>query len=223
MNLNLENLVQEAHKDVTRHFDALAPVLEKVLKGAVVSGAAVTGPYVSGRTALDLALIFNDSPGESLAALAGAFKPLAKKGFAPPLVLSQQELTTSLDVFPMEFLAMKQTGTVVAGEFDLDGIPIEKEHLRLQVERELRGLVLHCRMAYLSHASNEAALGRLVASGAGRLGSIFGAASFVLGTTTNVPADLVALVTEKRPRLSGNRLLELAASLDTLVEQIDTQ
>lgn len=221
MNPKLENIVESARADAARIWDLLAPAVEGKLLAAVVSGRAVTGPYVSGRSALDLALILDGPPGDVLAAVAQAFKPLAKKKLAPPLVLSRQELENSLDVFPVEFLALKQTGTVIAGEFDLDSLTIEKEHLRLQCERELRGLVLHCRMAYLSYGFDEAAMGGLVASGAGRLSAVLSATAYLLGTTPDILGELSSLAAEKRPRLTGARLLELACALEDLVEKID--
>ncbi|MFC1504832.1 hypothetical protein ACFL6D_05395 [Spirochaetota bacterium] len=58
-------------------------------------------------------------------------------------------IESSLDVFPVEFYNMKEVHIMAGGEDILSGMKIDKEHLRLQCERELRGLVLHMRSQYL--------------------------------------------------------------------------
>jgi hypothetical protein len=84
---------------------------------------------------------------------AEAVKP---KKFAPPkltgpvqyTLFSQDEITEALDVFPMEFLAMETTKTLLAGT-DILHTPINNDNLRHECEFTLRSTILKLRAAYL--------------------------------------------------------------------------
>ncbi len=58
-------------------------------------------------------------------------------------------MNSSLDTFPVEFLNIKRNYKVVFGEDILEGLFIEKEFIRMQCERELKGKLLLLRERYV--------------------------------------------------------------------------
>ena len=66
-----------------------------------------------------------------------------------PLVMTEEELTDGVDVFPIEFLNIKQHYEVLHGEDCLADITISKKHLRHQLEFEFRSKLIHLREEYL--------------------------------------------------------------------------
>ena len=66
-----------------------------------------------------------------------------------PLVMTKEELTDGVDVFPIEFLNIKQHYEVLHGEDCLTDITISKKHLRHQLEFEFRSKLIHLREEYL--------------------------------------------------------------------------
>jgi len=66
-----------------------------------------------------------------------------------PLVMTKEELTDGVDVFPIEFLNIKQHYKVLHGKDCLADITISKKHLRHQLEFEFRSKLIHLREEYL--------------------------------------------------------------------------
>ncbi len=66
-----------------------------------------------------------------------------------PLLLTKEELLDGADVFPIEFLNIKQHHTMLDGEDLLKDLVISKKHLRHQLEFEFRSKLLHIRGEYL--------------------------------------------------------------------------
>jgi hypothetical protein len=80
-------------------------------------------------------------------------KPLVikhtKKNKIVPLFFTQEELRDGSDVFPLEFLDIKQPHEVLYGEDLVDKIKFDKKHVRRQLEFELRSKLIHLRENYI--------------------------------------------------------------------------
>ncbi len=67
------------------------------------------------------------------------------------LVLTQEEIRTSADVFPVKFLDMRDRHQLVIGRDPFVGLEISEEYLRLRCEQELKSLLFQLRSTYLQH------------------------------------------------------------------------
>lgn len=86
-----------------------------------------------------------------------------KLGIACPLVLDRAHLSEARDVFPLEMLELHDRHNLLFGKEDpVTDLSIDAEHLRLAVEQQLKGKVIHLRAAYLD--CSEADLSRLLAA-----------------------------------------------------------
>lgn len=80
-----------------------------------------------------------------------------RKRFSRPLILDKEYIASSCDSYPMEFLDIKERYKVLLGEDVLSSVSIDTDHLRLQVERELKGKWLHLLEEYtlMSNSSKQ--------------------------------------------------------------------
>ena len=142
--------------------DVLPEVLEDLkrifkddLISATLHGSAAGGEYRPGLSDLNLLVVVTPAGLAALDRLAPYYKLWWKKRISPPLVLSPEELESSLDSFPLEFLNMKLRHQTFHGPDPLAGLAIDPADLRLQCERELRGKLFLLREAVISSAGRE--------------------------------------------------------------------
>lgn len=121
-----------------------------------------------------------------------------------PLLLTKKELVDGVDVFPIEFLNIKQHHTILHGEDFMKDIHVSKEHLRHQLEFEIRSKLIHLRGEYLQYKGKdlEALILAAVPTLAPLLGALlylknlqdfpdmFGAVSDGYGVDTHVLKDI---------------------------------
>ena len=67
-----------------------------------------------------------------------------------PYIVTEDELARLADVFPLRIWSMQKHGQTLHGEAIVDKIEIEREHLRLRVEQQLRNLQVRIRRRLLS-------------------------------------------------------------------------
>lgn len=85
-----------------------------------------------------------------------------RRGVAVPLMLSQSELSRTLDIFPLEYAAIMSTHVVVRGRNPFAGIRIPAEDLRRACEVQAKSQLIHLREAFLESHGDGAALSRLI-------------------------------------------------------------
>jgi len=79
-----------------------------------------------------------------------------RRGVPLPLLLDDENLATSCDVFPLEILTLMDSCEMLWGDGNpLDGLVIDHGNLRLEVEQQLKGKVLHLRQGYLADAADK--------------------------------------------------------------------
>jgi len=79
-----------------------------------------------------------------------------------PILLSEQEVRTSTDCFPMEFHDMRECRQVLFGNDVIDGLQIEDGFYRAMVEHELRAKTLRLRQKAGGVLSDKELLRRLM-------------------------------------------------------------
>ena len=145
-----ENLREE----VVKHFN---PFLDEVLNGykdkihsVYITGSALTPDFDSKLSDINSVIVLGKMDLLFLEHLAPLGKKYGKKRVAAPLIMTPEYITTSLDVFPIEFLNIKMLHHTVYGEDLLGEIEIKPSDLRQQCERELKAKLIGLRQGYLS-------------------------------------------------------------------------
>ncbi|MDP6642131.1 MAG: hypothetical protein QGF74_02005 [Candidatus Nanoarchaeia archaeon] len=76
-------------------------------------------------------------------------KTYHKKTKKYPLLLTKEELTDGLDVFPLEFLNIKLNHKILYGGGILKNLKFEKKFVRRELEFEFRSKLINLRQGYL--------------------------------------------------------------------------
>ena len=144
--------------------EQLKTALNDRLISAVLYGSAAAGDYVAGTSNYNVLLVLDRLGLAELDAVAKPALRWAKAGNRPPLLFTPDQLAASANVFPIELLDMRQSHRVLFGEDPLADVTIEREHLRLQLERELKGHLLALRERYLLAGGNPRRMAELLTS-----------------------------------------------------------
>jgi predicted nucleotidyltransferase len=132
------------------------------LRTVVLYGSAAAGDFLPGVSNYNLLLLIEPLTSRELERLEPTIAAWSRAGNAPPLVFTPAELAASVDAFPIELLDIQQSRRVLWGEDLLAELRIEREHLRLQIERELTGKLLSLRSQYLLTGGKPKAVGDLM-------------------------------------------------------------
>jgi predicted nucleotidyltransferase len=150
MEQKLQDLVDRLRK---AHGDRLVSV--------ILYGSAASGDHHGEFSDLNvLCVLTRVSPAEL-----GASEPIFKwwrDGNPTPLLLSEDEVRTSTDCFPIEFHDMQETRRVLFGKDVIQDLEIDRTFYRAQVEHELRAKLLRLRQKAAGVLGDKPALLRLM-------------------------------------------------------------
>ncbi|MBN1153587.1 hypothetical protein JXB12_01560 [candidate division KSB1 bacterium] len=148
-------------------------VLGDDLLSIILYGSGAKGDYVYKKSDINFALIVTEHGINRLRECLPLIKKYRKRKVTTPLFLTLEYIERSLDSYPVEFFNMKNNHQLVYGEDLFSGLVIDKQFLRLQSERELKGKLLHLREAYLSTAHKKKLMKQLISNSIISFSSIF--------------------------------------------------
>lgn len=180
--------------DVTKLADALQSALGDGLVALLLYGSAARQENRGAGGDINLLLIVRDATSAGLKPVAGALGGWLKARYAPPLVFGEAEWRSAADVFPMEIEDMRAAHVLLKGADPFAGVATTREHLRSELEREVRSKLLHLRTAYAAAAPDGQALEELLEQSSGTVLSLLRTALRVAGRP--VPAEGPAVVAE---------------------------
>lgn len=124
------------------------------LRAVVLYGSTVAGERIPRRSDSNVLVVVGELPLETLRAAAAVTKAWVADGNPPPMTFTEREWRSSADVFPMEYADILERNRVLFGDDVFAGISVSPEHLRLQVEQEAMGKLLHLRQSVLGASSD---------------------------------------------------------------------
>ena len=184
------------------------------LASVVVYGSAIAAPGNVNKADYMTLVIVYALGADDLNKARPAARWWVGEGFPLPVFFTRQEFIDSLDVFPVEFRHMKRAYRVLYGEDPLAPREAAKDHLRWQVEYELRGKLLRLRSLYLPEGGSAERLTRLMADSVVSFVRYLRPVLEILDETP--PLGRLATV-----RLVGERLAVEVAPLERLVRLRD--
>jgi hypothetical protein len=114
---------------------------------------------------VNVLVVTRELPIGKLDGLAAAIPHSQRPPHIDPMFLTMQQVQRSLDVFPIEWLDLKERHWRLEGVDLFDTLEVPQTYLRLQIEQELRGKHLRLKQEYLTGAAHpeylHAALARL--------------------------------------------------------------
>jgi hypothetical protein len=129
----------------------------------------------------------------------------------PPLITTEQELRSSADVFAIETLDLITTHRILAGRDLISSIDVPMDLHRIQLEHELRTLLLKLRQHYVVSQHNEREQHAALAKSASSVVTLFRHALIALGRPApEAKREVIAAVAQ----LEGIDAAPLQAALD---------
>jgi hypothetical protein len=119
------------------------------LLSVVLYGSAASGEFLAGHSDINLLCVLEKISFATIQALAPVMPDWLKHRHSPPMLLSNEELQRSADVFAIEFLDMKAHHKVLYGIDPLSRINVSMDRHRAQVEYELREKLIVLRQRLL--------------------------------------------------------------------------
>ena len=141
----------------------------------ILYGSGAGEDYVPGRSDLNFLVTLTDRGIEGLDRVLSTVGRWRKRNVAIPLFMTREYFAGSQDAYPIEFLNMKRIYIVVTGEDVLAPLVFDPRHIRLQLERELRGKLLHLRSGYLATEGKPRKIRELIGASLTAFVSLFGA------------------------------------------------
>lgn len=154
----------------------LAPVRQYLgadLVTACITGGALQPDFDANRSRINLIVVTRELPIARLDALAAAMPHSRKGAGVDPLVLTLEQVERSRDVFPIEWLDVRERHFTLVGEPLFESIEVPLRKLRLQIEQELRGKHLRLVQAYLAGTDRPADLHATLAAASSGFHTIF--------------------------------------------------
>ncbi len=146
---NLERLHASVRADVEAYCRRLVAALGTSIKSISVYGSATGPDYIPTKSNVNIVVVLETLGAESLTRTLDVVDMGRKRKIVPPLLVTQEYVRSSLDVFPIEYLEIKDSQVVIYGDDFFSGIEVGRDYLRLECESQLRAAVLRTRQAYL--------------------------------------------------------------------------
>jgi len=125
--------------------DRLKHSQQERLRSVVLYGSAAAGEHNEHFSDLNVLCVLTRVTPAELAVSEPIFKWWREQGNPSPLLLSEDELLTSTDCFPVEFHDMQERHRILYGDNVIKDLVIDRTFYRAQVEMELRSKLLRLR------------------------------------------------------------------------------
>lgn len=137
-------------KDILNKFtEEIRKVCQDNLKSIILYGSRASGESSQKYSDYNLLLILEDTSPKKLFLLNKPIKKWIKRGNPPPVIFNLNDLKNSLDVFPIEFLEMKENRKVLYGKDLIGELEIKQNFLRHECEFTLKSNLILLQQAYI--------------------------------------------------------------------------
>ena len=120
---------------------------------AALYGSAASGEFSATHSNVNLVIILRDTSISSLSKIA----PVLNKGkfsLLNTVFFTEEYVKSSADVFPVEFLDIKENHKTLYGKDVFTDLNIDIKNLRFQCEQELKSKIINIKKVYLSNINN---------------------------------------------------------------------
>lgn len=146
----MDNLkLPKKYTDIVAGFTSgLKDIYAESLNSVIIYGSAASGEFAHKHSNINVLIILNDT---DLKNISKSCKLISSRKYRliDPLFLTEDYIKRSLDVFPIEFLDMKDNYQVIFGKDVLKDLNIGIKNLRFQCEQELKARIINLKKSYL--------------------------------------------------------------------------
>lgn len=143
------SLQEDAHEPLRGFLRSVNQRQDLTPQAILVYGSAARGEFLPGYSNVNLLILLEQVTQPVLQAWAGLGKTWDSEKIIAPLLLTQEDLRQSSDVFPLEFLNIRDHHVLLQGTDPFPDLPVNAARLLFQCEQELRGNLLRIRQRYV--------------------------------------------------------------------------
>ena len=134
--------MQEKLSELVRRLNS---ALGDHLVSAILYGSAAMDDWHERTSDLNVLCVLDKLTSKELAASEPVFRWWREQRNPPPLLMSEEEVRTSTDCFPIEFHDMQEHRRVLHGADVIENLKVDRSFYRAQVEHELRAKQIRLR------------------------------------------------------------------------------
>jgi hypothetical protein len=198
-----------------KHLDELTQRLQKTfgqrLVSAVLYGSAAAGEYNGDYSDLNILCVLTRVTSQELKDAEPIFHWWRGLGNPAPLLLSETEVQTSTDCFPIEFHDMRERHRILAGANVIENLPIDESFYRAQIEYQLRAKVLRLRQRSGGLMHDPELLCRMLVESLSTFVMLFRHALLISGHTCAASREAIILSAEQHFGIDPKPCLTLLA------------
>ncbi len=139
------------------YIQRLQDIYRSNLVSVILYGSAASGEFVDKHSDLNLLVVLKSADLVILKGISGLIRHFRFR-MIKPVFFTESYILNSTDVFPIEFMYMRENHAVLYGPDILENIHIDLKNLRFQCEHELKAKLIHIKQRYLMLNKNGAAL-----------------------------------------------------------------
>ncbi len=147
-NVEATNLPDNIEKTIGEFVKLLRDAYGKELISVILYGSAASGEYALRHSNVNIAIILEDTSIRSISKTSG-FINKSRFMIINPVFFTEGYIRRSTDVFPIEFIDMKENHAVLYGKDILKDIDVDIKNLRFQCEQELKSRIINIKRAYI--------------------------------------------------------------------------
>ena len=159
---NLGNLPDVVRKNVGLYIKEMLSIHGDKIISVALYGSAVGKDFSKKASDINIAVIFSEIGYLELKKSQKLISKGIKKRIPAPLFLTKSYIESSSDVFPIEFLEMKENHTTIDGDDILSGLEVSSDNLRLECESQIKGKLIRIRQAYLEIGGKKGGVEKLL-------------------------------------------------------------
>jgi hypothetical protein len=207
-----------AEKQIGEFLGRMQKAAGENLRSVILYGSAADGEFHPEYSNLNLLCVMRDTSYATLRAISPAVEWWTRQKHHVPLLLTQEELERSADVFSIELLDMQQRHRVLYGEDVFPGLKIPMHLHRAQLEYELREKTILLRERLLLAGGNKNRVWELLLGSLSTFATLFRHALVAMGDSTPKSKRESIQVLASRIQLDPSAFLQL---LDIRERKID--
>jgi hypothetical protein len=168
------------------------------LTAVVLYGSAAAGEHIARRSDYNVLVIVRSLGVEQLRAASAVARAWNAAGNPAPLTMTEAEWRRSADIFPMEYADILERHRVLHGTPPFDGVAVSPKHLRLELEQQAMGKLLHLRQGVLASGGDSKLLLELLEASLSTFMVIFRAAARLHGESPSTDYEALSEATARR-------------------------
>jgi hypothetical protein len=140
-----ERLPPQLHEVLKPYLAAVTRLLGERLEAVLLYGSAARGEYLHGRSNINILLMPSAHDTDLPRRYAKIHRRWAKENIVAPLILTQDDMTKSAGVFPLEYLELHEAHVLLAGRDPFAALSIDQSRLGWECVHQLESHLIRFR------------------------------------------------------------------------------